>query len=124
MRIAQGPRGASNRGTAPRALHSVPELRRAPKPSRLRMLGHADVEPHRVPGRLAVELKKAPGLDHYIRVTAAWQEGELWARPLATQTSGVLRSAASATHLLHFPRTSSRLATGEKVELLPLSWSA
>ncbi|WNG16407.1 gephyrin-like molybdotransferase Glp [Cystobacter fuscus] len=94
------------------------------RPALRRMLGHADVEPPRVPGRLAGELKKAPGLDHYIRVTAAWQEGELWARPLATQTSGALRSAASATHLLHFPRSSSRLATGDKVELLPLSWSA
>ncbi|WNG25971.1 molybdopterin molybdotransferase MoeA [Cystobacter fuscus] len=94
------------------------------RPALRRMLGHADVEPPRVPGRLAGELKKAPGLDHYIRVTATWQEGELWARPLATQTSGALRSAASATHLLHFPRHSSRLATGDKVELLPLSWSA
>lgn len=94
------------------------------RPALRRMLGHADVEPPRVPGRLAGELKKAPGLDHYIRVTVAWQEGELWARPLATQTSGALRSAASASHLLHFPRFSSRLATGDEVELLPLSWSA
>ena len=38
--------------------------------------------------------------------------GELWARPLATQTSGALRSAASATHLLHFPREASSLAHG------------
>ena len=94
------------------------------RPALRRMLGHTDVAPPRVPGRLAGELKKAPGLAHYLRVTAAWQEGELWARPLATQTSGVLRSAALATHLLHFPRDASRLATGDKVELLPLSWGA
>ena len=94
------------------------------RPALRRMLGHPDVEPPRVSGRLAGELKKPEGLAHYVRVTATWQDGELWARPLATQTSGALRSAASATHLLHFPRASSRLATGDKVELLPLSWGA
>jgi molybdopterin molybdotransferase len=94
------------------------------RPALRRMLGHSDVEPPRVGGRLDGALQKPPGLAHYVRVTAAWQDGELWARPLSTQTSGVLRSAASATHLLHFPRDSSRLATGDTVELLPLSWGA
>ena len=94
------------------------------RPALRRMLGHPDVEPPRVGGRLSGELKKAPGLAHYVRVTATWQDGELWARPLSTQTSGVLRSAASASHLLHFPVQSSRLANGDRVELLPLSWGA
>ncbi|HEX8438218.1 gephyrin-like molybdotransferase Glp [Archangium sp.] len=94
------------------------------RPALRRMLGHMDVEPPKVGGRLAGELKKAPGLAHYVRVTASWEDGELWARPLSTQTSGALRSAASATHLLHFPLSFSRLATGDKVELLPLSWRA
>ncbi|WNG48052.1 molybdopterin molybdotransferase MoeA [Archangium minus] len=94
------------------------------RPALRRMLGHTDVEPPRVSGRLEGELRKPEGLAHYVRVTAAWRDGELWARPLSTQTSGALRSAASATHLLHFPRSSSRLATGDKVELLPLSWGA
>jgi len=94
------------------------------RPALRRMLGHVDVEPPRVSGRLSGELKKAPGLAHYLRVTAEWREGDLWASPLSTQTSGVLRSAASATHLLHFPREASRLATGDKVELFPLSWGA
>jgi molybdopterin molybdotransferase len=94
------------------------------RPALRRMLGHSDVEPPRVGGRLAGELKKAPGLAHYVRVTATWQDGELWARPLSTQTSGVLRSAASATHLLHFPLNLSRLTNGDRVELLPLSWGA
>jgi molybdopterin molybdotransferase len=94
------------------------------RPALRRMLGHVDVEPPRVGGRLEVELHKPPGLAHYIRVRATWREGELWARPLATQTSGALRSAASATHLLHFPRLSSKLVEGDRVELLPLSWGA
>ncbi|WP_224242573.1 molybdopterin molybdotransferase MoeA [Hyalangium gracile] len=94
------------------------------RPVLRRLLGHSDVEPPRVAGRLDGELRKAPGLAHYIRVAASWREGELWARPLATQTSGALRSAASATHLLHFPREASSLAHGGHVVLLPVSWSA
>ncbi|MFL5358704.1 gephyrin-like molybdotransferase Glp [Archangium sp.] len=94
------------------------------RPALRRMLGHPDVEPPRVSGRLEGELRKPEGLAHYVRVTSAWRDGELWVRPLSTQTSGVLRSAASASHLLHFPRSSSRLATGDTVELLPLSWGA
>ncbi|WNZ66000.1 hypothetical protein QEG98_22495 [Myxococcus sp. MxC21-1] len=75
-------------------------------------------------GRLEGKLAKPPGLAHFVRVTAAWREGNLWARPLATQTSGALRSAAAATHLLHFPREASSLTEGDAVELLPLSWVA
>lgn len=92
------------------------------RPALRRLLGHEDVEPPRVPGRLEGNLAKPPGLAHYVRVTAAWRAGELWARPLSTQTSGVLRSAAQATHLLHFPREASSLPDGAQVELLPVSW--
>jgi molybdopterin molybdotransferase len=94
------------------------------RPALRRLLGFPEVEPPRVMGRLAGELQKPPGLAHYVRVTATWREGGLWAQPLSTQTSGVLRSAASATHLLHFPRPASRLSHGEQVELLPVSWAA
>ncbi|MBZ4420872.1 gephyrin-like molybdotransferase Glp [Myxococcus sp. RHSTA-1-4] len=94
------------------------------RPALRRLLGLADVEPGRVPGRLDGRLSKPAGLAHFVRVTAAWREGGLWARPLSTQTSGVLRSAAAATHLLHFPREANSLAHGDPVELLPLSWVA
>ncbi len=94
------------------------------RPAIRRLLGHLDVEPARVPGRLDGRLSKPPGLAHFVRVTAAWRDGNLWARPLATQTSGVLRSAAAATHLLHFGREASSLSHGDAVELLPLSWGA
>ena len=94
------------------------------RPALRRLLGHADVEPGRVSGRLEGRLSKPPGLAHFVRVTAAWRGDGLWARPLATQTSGVLRSAATATHLLHFPREASSLAHGDPIELLPLSWVA
>jgi len=94
------------------------------RPALRRLLGYSDVAPPQVTGRLVGELQKPPGLAHYVRVTATWREGELWVQPLSTQTSGVLRSAASATHLLHFPRPASRLSPGERVELLPVSWGA
>lgn len=94
------------------------------RPALRKLLGHAQVEPGRVAGRLEGKLAKPPGLAHFVRVTAAWREGNLWARPLATQTSGALRSAAAATHLLHFPREASSLTEGDAVELLPLSWVA
>jgi len=94
------------------------------RPALRRLLGHTDVEPVRVTGRLDGRLSKPAGLAHFVRVTAAWREGGLWARPLATQTSGVLRSAATATHLLHFPRQANSLAHGDSIELLPLSWVA
>jgi molybdopterin molybdotransferase len=94
------------------------------RPALRRLLGFAEVEPGRVPGRLEGELQKPPGLAHYVRVTASWRAGELWAKPLGTQTSGALRSSSAATHLLHVPREVGGLAQGAWVELLPLSWVA
>lgn len=94
------------------------------RPALRRLLGHPDVEPPRVSGRLEVPLKKAAGLAHYVRAIARWKDGELWARPLGSQTSGALRSAASATHLLCFPQPQTTLSPGDRVDLLPLSWTA
>jgi molybdopterin molybdotransferase len=94
------------------------------RPALRRLLGFEDVEPGRVPGRLEGELHKDPGLAHYVRVRASWRAGELWAQPLGTQTSGVLRSSSAATHLLHVPQEASALVRGAAVELLPLSWTA
>jgi molybdopterin molybdotransferase len=92
------------------------------RPALRRLAGHSDVLPTAVPARTSVELRKRSGLAHYVRVRASWREGELWADPLATQTSGAVRSAASATHLLHFPMESISLDRGAVVQLLPVSW--
>jgi molybdopterin molybdotransferase len=94
------------------------------RPALRQLLGFRETGPARVPGRLEAPLTKPTGLAHYVRVSATWREGELWARPLGSQTSGALRSSASATHLLHFPREAARLEHGAAVELLPLSWVA
>ncbi|AGC45044.1 molybdopterin biosynthesis MoeA protein [Myxococcus stipitatus DSM 14675] len=94
------------------------------RPTLRKLLGHADVAPARVSGRLEGKLAKPPGLAHFVRVVASWKDGALWARPLSTQTSGALRSAAAATHLLHFAREASSLSHGDPVELLPVSWGA
>jgi molybdopterin molybdotransferase len=92
------------------------------RPALRRLLGHTDVFPGPVLARTAVELKKRAGLAHYLRVRATFKDGELWAEPLATQTSGAVRSASSATHLLHFPMEAISLDQGDKVQLFPVSW--
>jgi molybdopterin molybdotransferase len=70
-----------------------------------------------------VDLKKNKGLAHFVRVGLFWREGEPWADPLPSQTSGAVRSAASATHLLHFPMDAMSLKRGDRVELLPVGWA-
>ena len=92
------------------------------RPALRRLVGHADVLPQPVVARSTVELKKRPGLAHYVRVRATWKDGELWAEPLATQTSGAVRSAATATHLLHFPMDAISLKRGAPAQLFTVSW--
>jgi molybdopterin molybdotransferase len=92
------------------------------RPALRRLLGHTEVLPEPVLARSSVELKKRAGLAHYVRVRATWRDGELWAEPLATQTSGAVRSASAATHLLHFPMEAISLSPGDKVQLFQVSW--
>jgi molybdopterin molybdotransferase len=92
------------------------------RPALRRLLGHSEVLPQPVLARTAVQLKKRPGLAHYLRVRATFREGEVWAEPLATQASGAIRSASTATHLLHFPMEAISLDQGDKVQLFPVSW--
>ncbi len=93
------------------------------RPAIRRLMGVEDAGPPRVSGRLAERLAKPAGLTHYIRVNGEWREGDLWVRPLETQTSGAIRSTASATHLLVFPSEQTQLSEGDRVELVPVSWS-
>ncbi|HYV48098.1 MAG TPA: gephyrin-like molybdotransferase Glp [Myxococcaceae bacterium] len=95
------------------------------RPALRRMMGHADVEPPRVPGRLDVDapLSKPAGMVHYVRATAPLRDGALRARPLPSQTSGALQSAALATHLIELPAEGTRFAAGDAVALLPVSWA-
>jgi molybdopterin molybdotransferase len=74
-------------------------------------------------GRIAVPLKKAPGLRHFVRATVQLREGELWAAPLTTQSSGALSSAAAATHLISVPPETTALAAGDRITLIPVSWA-
>jgi molybdopterin molybdotransferase len=92
------------------------------RPALRAFLGHAEVLPQPVVARTSVPWKKRPGLAHYLRVRATLRDAELWAEPLVTQTSGAVRSAATATHLLHFPLEAISLEAGDKVLLLPVSW--
>jgi molybdopterin molybdotransferase len=92
------------------------------RPALRRLVGQTNVLPAPVVGRSAVELRKRTGLAHLVRVQATFREGELWAEPLATQTSGAVRSASAATHLLHFPINAISLGRGDVAQLFPVSW--
>ncbi len=92
------------------------------RPALRRLVGHLEVLPEPVLGRTAVELRKRAGLAHYLRVRATFRQGDVWAEPLSTQTSGAVRSASTATHLLHFPMEAISLDKGEAVQLFPVSW--
>lgn len=92
------------------------------RPALLRLVGRQDPFPRPVQARSGVDLKKNKGLAHFIRVVLSWREGEPWADPLPTQTSGAVRSAVSATHLLHFPMDAMSVRRGDLVQLLPVGW--
>jgi molybdopterin molybdotransferase len=94
------------------------------RPALRRLAGHASAAPGEVPGRSAVALRKPAGLRHYLRATVTWKDGAAWATPLPTQGSGVLRSAAQATHLLVLPEDVTERAPGDPVGLVPLTWLA
>jgi molybdopterin molybdotransferase len=92
------------------------------RPALRRMLGHQKVEVPQLPGRSEVEIRKPPGLTHFIRAVAHWRGAELWARPLETQSSGAIRSMVGATHLMVLPSATTHVGPGGEVLLHPLSW--
>jgi molybdopterin molybdotransferase len=92
------------------------------RPALRRLLGWSEVEPARVSGRLAGAYRKPAGLAHYVRVTARWDGATLVATPLVSQTSGAVRSAVAATHLLEVGPSTTELAMGDAVTLLPVGW--
>lgn len=99
------------------------------RPALRKMFGHPSPLPSWIGGRFDAgpsgrALTKKRGLAHFVRVRCAFREGALWAAPLASQTSGALRSGAGATHLMQVPLEAERLEPGAAVELLPLVWSA
>ena len=93
------------------------------RPALLRLSGRPSPLPVPIRARSGVDLKKNKGLAHFIRVVLRWREGDPWADPLPTQTSGAVRSTVTATHLLHFPIDAMSLRRGDPVELLPVGWA-
>jgi len=116
-------RGALYMGLPGNPVSSLVTFELFVRPALRRLSGIADVEPPRVRGRLDGRLEKAPGIAHYVRAVARWREGDLWAAPLPTQSSGALRSAASATHLVEFPAEAAAAEHGSPVVLVPISWA-
>jgi molybdopterin molybdotransferase len=93
------------------------------RPALLRLGGRPSPLPVPVRARSGMDLKKNKGLAHFIRVVLRWREGDPWADPLPTQTSGAVRSTVTATHLLHFPIDAMSIGRGDSVELLPVGWA-
>lgn len=77
-----------------------------------------------LPARLAEPIKKAAGLRLFVRARLDRRGDELWAVPLASQSSGALASAVGATHLISIAPDATQVSSGSLVELLPLSWGA
>ena len=92
------------------------------RPALRRMTGRADAVVPSIRGRTEVEVSKPAGLTHFIRATTRSRDGELWATPLETQTSGAIRSMVGATHLMVVPSQTTHLAAGDAVMLHPVSW--
>jgi molybdopterin molybdotransferase len=93
------------------------------RPALRKMLGHDEAWHRFIRARLATGFKKAAGLRHFVRVRAEWRDGELWARPLGTQTSGALTSSAGATHLMSVATEITEITAGSAIDLLPVSWT-
>ena len=85
-------------------------------------MGSSDPVPAPLRGRSEVELRKPAGLTHFLRARVEGRDGELWARPLESQTSGAVRSMVGASHLMILPSDTTRLSKGEPVMLHPVSW--
>ncbi len=76
-----------------------------------------------VEAKLDGTVSKAPGVRLFARATlTTGEDGGLWARPLASQSSGALASAAGATHLISIPAERPSLGRGEKVSCIPVGW--
>lgn len=89
----------------------------------LRVLQGLAPFPTPLPARAAVAISKQPGLRHFVRATWEVRGAELWAVPLASQSSGALSSASGATCLIDVPEASGNLEIGGHCELLPVSWA-
>jgi molybdopterin molybdotransferase len=94
------------------------------RPAIRRLLGWGSPLPSSIQAKTGVALSKSAGIAQFYRVTTRWQDGELWAYPLATQSSGAVRSTASATHLLHLPREQRAATLGQAMELITVAWGA
>jgi len=90
----------------------------------LRALQGLPSAPEHLSARLETAFNKPPGLRWFVRARAVFRDGELWARPLTSQSSGALSSVSGATHLITLGPEVTQRAQGEKVDLISLAWGA
>jgi molybdopterin molybdotransferase len=70
--------------------------------------------------RLGDAISKKPGRAYYIRASLEERDGELWALPASTQSSGALRSMTALDGLIILPADSSDAEQGQQVSVLPV----
>lgn len=80
--------------------------------------------PMSLPARAAAPIKAVPGLRHFVRATWTFRDGELWATPMTSQSSGALSSAAGASGLVDVAPDSLDLQVGDKITVFPVTWTA
>ena len=88
----------------------------------LRALQNLEPVQAHLPARVGAAIEKQPGLRLFVRATWEVRGTELWATPLASQSSGALSSASGATCLIEVPEASGKLEIGSHCKMLPVSW--
>jgi molybdopterin molybdotransferase len=92
------------------------------RPALLRMMGLAEVAALTLRAELAEECRKAPERLEWLRGRLEFRDGVLRVVPSKRQGSHMLGGLATADCLIRFPRTATRLAAGEEVEVRLLPW--
>ena len=91
------------------------------RPALLRLQGLPWAAPT-MHARLDGVVSKSTGVRLFVRAVTERRGEEWWARAMTSQSSGALRSAAGATHLISVPPEVEGLANGDTVDLISVAW--
>ncbi|EED30816.1 molybdenum cofactor synthesis domain protein [gamma proteobacterium NOR5-3] len=81
--------------------------------------GRNDIAPKLMPARADFTVSNAGSRQEFLRVTTYLKAGEIWARPYANQSSGVLSSVSASDALAVVP-LGELIESGQVIQLMPL----
>jgi molybdopterin molybdotransferase len=87
------------------------------RPALRKMMGHAALYRPVVRARLTERMTKQSGRLHFVRVTLARRDGEIFASPTGNQSSGVLTSMIRGEGLAIFAADAEALDVGDEVDV-------